>query len=294
MTFSCYCSVADARQENLAESTIDDAKLLRLIRQFTARINTKFRAYGPSLFVPVIDTRNIGLSPGSINSWNRTLMLNAYGGLSPLLSLTGVGVNNQTLIVGTNVQTFPAAPSPWYEIQLLGSAWNSWYTAFCDNVPGTQNASVSGVWGYNTDYAHAWLAVDTLAAAIVNTAATTFTVTDVDGIDPLGESPRISAGNVIQIDTEWMDVVATDITTNTVTVVRGVNGSTAATHLIGSIVSVYQVDENMRRACARQAAYQYSRQGAFDTARIDGVGVSTYPQDMPQEISALLDLFANL
>ena len=296
MTFSCYCSIADAKQENLAENTVDDDRLLRLIRQFTSRINTKFKAFGTSLFVPVIDTRSIGLYPGNISSWNRTLTLSTYGaGVSPLLELTAVSSNSQSLVIGTNVQTYPAAPAPWYALQLMGSAWTSWYNAACNpSTWGIQNATVTGVWGYNTDYAHAWLDVDTLAAAILNTTATTFTVANVDGDNPLGESPRISAGNVVQIEDEWMDVVATDITTNTVTVVRGVNGSTAAAHVIGSIVSVYQVDENIRRATARQAAFLYSRQGAFDTARIDGVGVVQYPQDMPQEISALLSLFANM
>lgn len=293
---SLYCSVADAKQELLAENTVDDDKLLRLIRQFTARINTKFKAFGTSLFVPVIDTRSIGLYSGNINSYERTLMLSAYGsGVTPLLELTSVSSGGQALTIGTNVQTYPAAPAPWYSLQLMGDTWRSWYNAACNpSVWGIQNATITGIWGYNTDYAHAWLTVDALVAAIISTTATTLTVADVDGLNSLGEAPRISVGHVLQIEAEWMDVVGVDTVTNIVTVVRGVNGSTAATHVISTPVSVYQVDESIRRATARQCAFLYSRQGAFDTARIDGVGVVQYPQDMPQEVSALLDLFANM
>ena len=292
---SLYCSLADVRQESLADNTVDDDRVMRLIRQFTSRINTKFKAFGTSLFVPVIDTRYIGLYAGNISSWNRTLTLSTYGaGVSPLLELTAVSSNSQSLVIGTNVQTYPAAPAPWYALQLMGDTWASWYNAACNpSTWGIQNATVTGVWGYNTDYANAWMAVDALAAG-VNASVTTITVDDVAGFNPLGEYPRISPGNVIQIDDEWMDVISTDPDLNTAGVVRGVNGSTAAAHLISAVVSVYQVDESIRRATARQAAFLYSRQGAFDTMRIDGASVIQYPQDMPQEISALLDLFANM
>jgi hypothetical protein len=289
MAGSLYCTLADVRSELNAESTVDDDEIMRLIRQVCRRIDRKFMSK-VALFVPYLQARRIPLDGSNINSIDSTLMIG-----SPLLSLTGVGINSQTLIVGTNVQAYPIDSIPYFQLQLLGDAWYSWYTAYCSDVRGVQFASITGVWGFNTDYANAWLAVDAVTTtAITTTTATTFTVADVDGDNPLGESPRISAGNVIQIDSEWMDVIATNITTNTVTVRRGVNGSTAATHAIAAVVSVYQVEEPIRRAVTRQVGFMYARQGAYDTTRISDFSTITFPKDMLDEVYGLLALYSNM
>lgn len=292
---SCYASLADVKAEMLAEGTVDDKKVMRFIRQISRRIDRLFQSNVP-LFAPVIATRKIGLYGGNINSYNRSLFLRSLEGVvMPLLSLTGAVTGSTTLVVGTNVQSYPDSGSPYYQLQLLGDTWASWYSAYCSDVGGIQNATITGIWGYNRDYANAWLAVDAVTAtAITTTTATTFTVADVDGDNPYGESPRISAGNLIQIESEWMDVIATNIATNTVTVVRGVNGSTAATHAIAAVVKVYLVDENIRRAVTRQSAFLYSRQGAFDTVRISDFSTISFPKDMLDEVNHLLGLFANL
>lgn len=293
---SLYCTLADVRAELNAEDTVDDKEIMRGIRQISRRIDRLFQSNAP-LFVPVIDTRPIAMDGYNVNSSLRTLTLRTYqGGVSPLLALTGVTANNQALVVGSNVQTFPAGVAPYYQLQLLGDAYASWYSyAYCSDAWGPQNASIAGVWGYNANYANAWLAVDAITTtAISSTTSTTFTVANVDGDNAYGESPRISAGNVIQINTEWMDVIATDDVTNTVTVVRGVNGSTAATHAIGATVSVYLVEEAIRRAVQRQTAFQYARQGAFDTVRISDFSTITFPKDMLDEVYGLLALFANM
>jgi hypothetical protein len=292
---SLYATLADVKGELLAENTTDDKDVMRLIRQFSRRIDTMFMS-NVALFAPFIATRKVGLGWHNINSGDRSLFLRTLKGvITPLLTLTGAAFGGNSLVVGTTVQAYPDSDSPYFQIQLIGDAWSSWYSAYCSGVWGTQNATVTGVWGYNADYANAWLAVDAVTTtAITTTTATTFTVADVDGDNPLGESPRISAGNIIQIGTEWMDVIATNITTNTVTVRRGVNGSTAATHAIADVVSVYLVDENIRRAVTRQVAFLYARKGAFDTVRISDFSTVTFPKDILDEVNNLLGLFANM
>lgn len=284
---SLYCTLADAKSELQAESNVDDAKIMRFIRQLSRRIDQMFRSR-TSVFVPVIESRNVSLSPYSINSVLRTLDLG-----SPMLSLSGITSNGQALVVGTTVQSYPSGLTPFMQLQLLGSAYSSWYAwGQCNDAWGPQNAAVSGVWGYSTDYADAWLEVDALTGAMTDSALT-FTVEDVDGENPLAEAPRISAGHVIQIDDEWMDVVKTSTITNTVTVRRGVNGTTAAAHDADAVVSVFLVEENIRRI-ARQACLQYARQGAFNTITISGMGQEIrFPQDLLEEITALVSLYAN-
>jgi hypothetical protein len=289
--------LADVRKELNASNTVSDMQVMDEIYQVSQRIDELFKSAVP-LFVPVIEARDIALNGVDINSALRTLIMRTTQGVvSPLLSLTGVGINTTNLVVGTNVRAYPPSPRPpYYQLQLLGSAWTSWYSlAYCaDNAWGPQFASVTGVWGFNRNYAQAWLAVDALATAITATTATTFAVADMDGANAYGQTPRISAGNLVQIDSEWMDVVSTDTATNTVTVIRGVNGSTATTHLISAPVSVYQVDRSIRRATTRQVAAQYARQGAFNNVAMTGITNTDYPPDLMTEVTALLNLFANL
>ncbi len=293
---SLYTTLANVRQELLSDNTVDDKAVMVLIRQFSARLDRLFKQRNASFFAPSLETRIVQLTPDNINSYQGTLTLRTpQNGLSSLLSLTGVGINTQTLIVGTNVSAYPTPIPPYFQLQLMGGCCNSWYSySQCTGCYGPQYASITGVWGYNTDYANAWLTVETLAAAITTTTATTFTVIDVDGDNSLGESPRLSAGNVIQIDSEWMNVISTDITTNSVTVVRGVNGSMAAAHLIDAPVSVWQTDLSVVRLVTRQVCSIYARKGAFETVRIGDMGIVSFPPDLMHEVNDLLAMFANL
>lgn len=283
-----YATLADVRQELNADSTVGDAEVMRRLRQVSARIDGMFHV--PNLFVPSLGAREIPLSAGNISSVNRTLTLRTdEGGVSPLLSLTGVGIGNRTLTVGSTVNIYPTGSVPAYALQLACCQDLTWY-GYCTSA---SSATITGVWGYHTDYAHAWLAVDVLTANLSDSAIT-FTVADVDGENGYAETPRISAGHLIQIDDEWMDVVKTNTVTNTVTVRRGVNGSTAAAHTSGAAVSVFLVEEDIRRAVARQTAFQYSRRGAYETRRVQDLTAVDYPSDLLAEVKGLLQTFANL
>jgi hypothetical protein len=75
--------------------------------------------------------------------------------------------------------------------------------------------------------------VASLAAAITSASATTFTVAN--------SNYPLQAGQIVEVDNELMRVTGVARTagsTDTATVVRGVNGSTAATHLINALVGV--------------------------------------------------------
>lgn len=278
---SLYATLADVRAEMSAVDTVDDPQILRGLRQVSARVDEEFKR-GRNLFVPTRITRSITPSPYAINSIDRTLALSW-----PLLSLTGVSIGSQVLSVGSAVNT--SGDSPYTLLQLACCAGYSWYGGCADGA----SSSIAGIWGYHDDYVNAWLDVDALADAL-DASETMFEVADVDGDNPLGDRPRISAGAVLQIDDEWMDVIATDTTANTVTVRRGVNGSTATAHDAAAAISVYQVIEAIRRAVVRQVAFQYARKGAYETRRTDGITAIDYPADTLAEYRALLNLFANL
>ncbi len=289
---SVYCSVADVKQELRADEVLDmaqDKKIMRLIRQFSRRIDARLNVTRP-FFVPVLEDRRVAIDGVNINSALNTLSLvTTQGGPSPMLDYTGSTLNGSAIAASA----YPAGLFPIMALQLSGCC-NTWGSlASCNGARGPQFATISGVWGFHRHYAEAWLEVDTLDGGIDDTE-TTITVQDIAGDTPLGESPRLSAGHVLKIDDEWLDVVSTDEATNTAVVVRGVNGSTAAAHDDEASVSVFQIEDDVRRAFARQTALMYARQGAFNTARVSQYTNADYPEDVLQEVYALLQPYANI
>lgn len=278
-----YATLAEAKAELKATTTTDDAKLYTFLRTESARLDLEFSQRRP-MFAPWIESRQVRVTPGSIHSSDNALYIGQN-----LLALSAVSINGSALSVGTSVEAWPSLASPIRALRLLTGSWYSYCGA---NGYAPIFAQITGVWGFHRDYPNAWLKVDDLAAAIADTTATTFTVADVDGADPYGRLPRISAGNLVKIDDEYLEVVSTNTATNVVTVIRGANGSTAATHDLGADVSVWQVEEAVKRACARQAAFRYARMGAYESSAITDIGIINYPSDLLGEIKRILQEYA--
>jgi hypothetical protein len=273
-----YCTLAEAKREHKATSTADDNILLSYVRQTTARINRL--AVGRSQYAhfgPTIEARTIPISPRTVNSNLNTLKLDR-----PLLSLSAAVAHLTT--VTTLAAGYPQGETPYYLLRINSNGDYWWaYASGCDPV----YATITGVWGYHSDYDNAWMAVDALAANI-NASVTTITIADVDGADQYGLTPRISTGSLLKIGDEFLEVSATDTTADTATVRRGANGSTAAVHSLGDTVYAFQVEEPIRRVVARQAGMMYARRGAYEASRLDGIGQVNYPQDLLRELAAVV------
>ena len=123
-------------------------------------------------------------------------------------------------------------------------------------------------------------------------SAVTMVITDVDGLDPYNRTPCFSAGNLVRIDDELIDIVKTDTTTNTLTMIRGVRGTTAAAHTAGTAIEIWEPEDDIANAATRQAGLLYARRGAYQqvTTYPDGVSVS-YPSDLLAEIRATVQRF---
>lgn len=285
-----YASLDDARTENNAKATntTDNNALLRYLRQISRRIDNMFQQVGwpvrPS-FEPYLETRVWPLMNANLNSILRTYTLPAS-----LLALTGVQVASETLAVGMLVEGWPDSSSPITALRLI-ECCNSWWSFDCGTCSEPTLIHVTGVWGIHSDYANAWQHVDDLAGDIDDTV-TSLTVADVDGVDVYGMTPRISAGNLLRIGSEYLEVTATNTTTQAVTVRRGVNGSTAASHLTGDDVEVWQVEEPIRREVARQAAFLNARRGAYSTVDISAIGEVRYPSDLLGSLRGVLQEYA--
>lgn len=132
----------------------------------------------------------------------------------------------------------PGRRAPYWEIATApggryGFPWNA-----------RRGVELVGKLGYWEDL----LAVGTLGAAVATTNGTTITLTAGHGLEAL---------QTIRVDDEQMYL--TTVAGNTLTVERGVNGTTAAAHLDGAGVSVYRYPAPIVEATRLQAARLFQR-----------------------------------
>jgi hypothetical protein len=147
---------------------------------------------------------------------------------------------------------------------------------------GSENAiTVNGIWGYHAYYPQAWALASTIGAGI-NASVTTVAVTS---------STPYSAGQILRCGDELMLVTA--VATNSLTVIRAWNGSTAAAHDILSTLKVWKTQPDIARACLIQAARYYRRNEAiFGTTGGGEMGVQ--PVAIPSldpDVAAILEQY---
>jgi len=284
MMVTYYCTLAQVKSELKAESTVQDNYVLSAIQTVSQRVDELLKRSTPRrpFFLPYTESRIVSIDAYHVSGMLNTLLLDY-----PLLALTSVTIN--TTDVTSNVRIYPPNSVPCYQLQLNRAV--SW-TYYPDVDYPITFVTVTGVWGYNADYARAWQAVDTITTVGgINASVTSFTVADADGVDAYGITPRLSAGNYIKVDNEVMLVLATNTTTNTITVRRGELGTTSASHSAGATVSTYTVEPIISQVVARQAGKMLARRGAYDAQVVDGVGLITYPPDLVPELKNVVSLY---
>lgn len=284
---SYYCTLAEARDElNATANTASDNALLRQVLTVSRRIDRIMNGLSDQpYFLPRIKAEKVLIDPRHINSAENSLLLR---GLPPLLAITSVTADGTD--VTSVVEGFPQG-EPLIRKLRITSSGQSWYSYLNTRDPGY--VVITGIWGCHSDYSNAWSQVDTLAAE-QSAVAGSFTVSDADGADAYGITPRFSPGALIKIGSEFQLVTAVNTTTNVVTASRGQLGSTAVLHAISSLVYVWQVEDPIKRIAARQAALMVARKGAFQVETVDGVGTVSYPQDLLRELTDVLTEYMNL
>lgn len=142
-----------------------------------------------------------------------------------------------------------------------------------------RGVEVVGVWGYWLDTTVA----TTLGAAITTTTATTFTATSGAALEAL---------QTILVDSEQMYI--TGISSNTITVDRGVNGTTAATHSSGADVAVYRYPDDLVEATAIEAVRLWRRRdapfGVVGDANTGMVRIARVDSDVAEIVSRFVKL----
>jgi hypothetical protein len=184
--------------------------------------------------------------------------------------------------------SYNAMPYDRIALDASGSELFEW-----NDTPQRANA-VTGTWGYHDEWDNAWLdSADTVKNATQITAAgTSLTVTSTTGADANGESPRFMVGQLLKIDSEYLHVTAKPDAT-TLTVRRGANGTTAAAHLNGVAIYIYQPIAAVQNAVRRWAAYLYRQKdsGIFETTIVPDMGTIVTPESVPKSVQIMLSKY---
>ncbi|MEZ4667902.1 MAG: hypothetical protein R3E39_08310 [Anaerolineae bacterium] len=142
--------------------------------------------------------------------------------------------------------------APFSFLRLTGSS------AFIWSISPLQAVTVTGIWGWHDRPADMWRdSGDTVQNNPLSSSATTLTVTDADWADGEGQSPRFQVGHLLKIDSEYLRVTAVNTSTNILTVLRAVNGTTAASHTLNTPIYTYQPPAELNALALRWAAWLY-------------------------------------
>jgi hypothetical protein len=118
--------------------------------------------------------------------------------------------------------------------------------------------TVTGVWGWHDDPLAMWQETgDAVANALFDEDDTALSVSDADATYADGLTPRFSVGALLNIEDEFVRVLAVDTATDTLTVERGAGGSTAFAHAQGTPISVYRPPFDVLMTVLQVAAWFY-------------------------------------
>ena len=226
--------------------TSDAGVLRRIVEAASARID---HHVGMQSFGPRTETRYFDMGLGSLRDTPQLLY--------PMKNYSTIGVGevlkaavplDAWLISATTVTSYDATDRSTSETLTEGYANDYFLEPYNTNPKvriklnedtskafnaGQQTLSILGEWGYGND-----TLIVTTADAVGSTTATSVSVSSASDLGP---------AETILVDSEQLYI--TSISGNTLTVERGVNGTTAATHSGGVNVSTYEYPPLVVSAC---------------------------------------------
>ncbi len=179
-----------------------------------------------------------------------------------LLELTSLTNGDNNSINLSDVIPVPDE-APFSYLRLTGSSAFTW------NTTPLQAVTVNGIWGWHDRPINMWrLSGDTVQSNPLSSSATTLTVTDADGIDEESRFPRFQVGHLLKIDSEYLRVTAVNTVTNVLSVLRAVNGTSAANHTLNTPIYTYQPPAELNALALRWASWLYKEadSAAFEAA----------------------------
>jgi len=284
--FHTYASV-DFLRDTLAGTsyasgwTADAVMLLTILERSSLIVNG---FVGDQSFGPTTQTRSYDVGTGPLIYDERPWFPN-HGGIEITRSRHAVLPLDRWLLTATTVTSYSGTDratsqtlteglsndyllEPYQSNDLGSRYWRLKLSTESTNAfnAGQQTLVIAGVWGWSQDTSPT---TTTLSSAITSTTATTVAVTS---------GAVFSPGNTLVVDSEQMYV--SSISTNDLTVIRGVNGTTAAVHDNASTVAryIYPADVTMVAADIARILYRDRDLGVLETIGSGEQAIRVRPQ----------------
>lgn len=164
-------------------------------------------------------------------------------------------------------------------------------TAFIHTGDPLDAITVDGTWGYHPDWSNAWFdSGDSVQDNPLSDSATLLTVTNADAPELTGYGQRFAVGQLLRIEDEYLHVLAVNTIQNRLTVSRGVNGTTAASHAQSTAIAIYHPPQDVQQVGLRIAAWLYKQQDAgFALATGHLRGQMIVPPALPDDVQQVLE-----
>lgn len=288
MSLTTLDRVRDELKGSIAkEAAGTEQQILGYVRTVSRRIS----GFGYA-FEPYQETKEITGNPSNVDTLLGTLNLSEM-----LLEVFSITVNNIALSYGADIIPYPNnGQSPIFTLRIanrVSGPIRTWYPRNWVNCnQWIENITITGLWGMRTQYATQGFFLSGVTSPVINPGQATFVVSDVAGPDLYNRVPLFSPGNLIRLNNELMEIVAVDTTTKTLTVLRGVNGTTPDSHVIGTPILIFEPEFDVQNMATRQAGLLYARRGSYMemTTLPEGVSIQ-YPSDLLAEIRATIQTY---
>ncbi|HEX3052211.1 MAG TPA: hypothetical protein VHP83_16245 [Aggregatilineaceae bacterium] len=142
--------------------------------------------------------------------------------------------------------------------------------------------TLDATWGFHPDWDHAWeMSGASVQDNPLSASATTLTVSDADA--------AFSPGQLLRLDDEYVQVLAVDPVDNTLTISRGANGTTAASHPQTTPISIYLPPADIQQTGLRVASWLYKQKDAgFVQIASTLRGQIAVPPALPDDVQQIL------
>jgi len=196
--------------------------------------------------------------------------------LSDFLLVTSSVTFDDTMLDSTDFRERPALPYYMIDFNPESSNWQ-WGNSFNDSI------DINGTWCYHTSLSQAYTDVVADNSVTINDSATTLTVADVGAYETL---------QYIRIEDELLQITARDTSGGTdLTVQRGVNGSTAASHT-GQQVEIFNVMPDLQMAATRLAGFFYENRVSYNVVSVGDASVIF--ERLPNEVKTTLNRYSHI
>lgn len=253
-----YTTVYDVRNTLVGNAaTGQDTLYLDLIRSTSRDMD----GLSGQTFAPRVETLKYDLPKGRVlNFGSRTV-----------LEITSITNGDGNTIASDQYTLEPANESAKWKLEINAYSNTMFYPSL--TTLNKQAITVVAITGYHPDYSNAWRQIDTLAVAISSTSATSMITTG---------SALVHSGDFLKIDSEF--IYPSAVTTTTSTIIRGIAGSTAATHLINAPIYKW-VNPSIEMICrtAVLAQERLKNNPLGDTINIGGYTFNT-PKDVTRHL----------